>query len=169
LPAAEEFQVSAAGNPVGVKRVGFKRRVLYAPLKKRDLRIANCLYLQLSTPVTNGQVLEVTRKTKPIGPATARFTATADPLRYSPSLHINQVGYVPGMSKKGMVGYFLGSLGELDLKDFGVNDSGVPLKFKLLDTQSGKEMFTGSLLPRKDAGFPSPAYEHVLEADFSDF
>jgi len=169
LPGGEEFLVSAGGNRIQVKGVGFKRRVLYAPLKKRDLRIVNCLYLQLSRPVTNSQVLEVTRRNKPIGPATAFFTATVDPLRYSPAIHVNQVGYAPLLSKKAMVGYFLGSLGELELKDCGANDLGAPPKFKLLDAQTGKEMFTGSLLRRKDTGFPSPAYENVWEADFSDF
>jgi len=63
--------------------------------------------------------VEVTRKNKPLGPATARFTATVDPLRYSPAIHVNQVGYAPGLSKKAMLGYFLGSLGELELKDCG--------------------------------------------------
>src|SRR5580704_11953840 len=30
LPAAEEFAVSADGHPIQIKRIGFKRRVLYA-------------------------------------------------------------------------------------------------------------------------------------------
>src|SRR5439155_26341601 len=46
LPSLDQFAVRAGGTPVPVEAVGFKRRVLYAPLAKRDLRIANYLYLQ---------------------------------------------------------------------------------------------------------------------------
>src|SRR5580765_1439298 len=41
LPSAAEFQVEAAGQKIAVQSVGFKRRALYAPLKQRDLRVAN--------------------------------------------------------------------------------------------------------------------------------
>ena len=34
LPTPSEFQVTVDGNPVTVTEVGFKRRPLYAPLKK---------------------------------------------------------------------------------------------------------------------------------------
>jgi len=44
-----------------------------------------------------------------------RFTATANPLRFNPAIHVNQVGYVPAMSKTAMVGYYLGSLGEMSV------------------------------------------------------
>ncbi|HEY5915449.1 MAG TPA: glycoside hydrolase family 9, partial [Verrucomicrobiae bacterium] len=37
LPAPGEFAVTCAGKNVTVARVGFKRRVIYAPLKVRDL------------------------------------------------------------------------------------------------------------------------------------
>ena len=50
LPAASEFTVTANGQTMAVQAVGFKRRVLYAPLKYRDLRIGNYLYLQLASP-----------------------------------------------------------------------------------------------------------------------
>src|SRR6185369_6883705 len=36
LPDAKEFVVNAAGAQIPVLAVGFKRRVLYAPLKQRD-------------------------------------------------------------------------------------------------------------------------------------
>src|SRR5437588_657701 len=41
LPRPRQFLVSAGTEKIEVKSVGFKRRVLYAPLKQRDLRIAN--------------------------------------------------------------------------------------------------------------------------------
>jgi len=44
---------------VTVQSVGFKRRPLYAPLAVRDLRIDNCLYLQLATAIADDQTVEV--------------------------------------------------------------------------------------------------------------
>ena len=48
LPHEKDFVVLAGGKTNTVKSIGFKRRVLYAPLKQRDLRIGNYLYLQLA-------------------------------------------------------------------------------------------------------------------------
>jgi len=59
LPSPADFQVTSGSNPVPVEAVGFKRRVLYAPLKKRDLRIGNYLYLKLAKPVIEGEKIEV--------------------------------------------------------------------------------------------------------------
>src|SRR5689334_11624840 len=55
LPGVDEFSVSVDGKADQVQAVGFKRRVLYAPLKNRDLRIGNYLYLQLAMPVADDQ------------------------------------------------------------------------------------------------------------------
>ncbi|MDB6110084.1 MAG: hypothetical protein JWR69_1834, partial [Pedosphaera sp.] len=44
LPAPAQFLVTTNGQSVAVQSVGFKRRVLYAPLTQRDLRIGNYLY-----------------------------------------------------------------------------------------------------------------------------
>src|SRR5882762_7061017 len=54
-PAASALSVTANGQPVAVSAVGFKRRPLYAPLVRYDLRIESSLYLQLAQPVTDGQ------------------------------------------------------------------------------------------------------------------
>src|SRR5262245_22980300 len=51
LPEPVDFSVTASGKAISVSKVGFKRRVLYAPLKRRDLRFGNYLYLELSEPV----------------------------------------------------------------------------------------------------------------------
>src|SRR5580700_12317567 len=39
LPDPSQLYVLVNGKRMAISRVGFKRRVLYAPLKKRDLRI----------------------------------------------------------------------------------------------------------------------------------
>src|SRR5690348_1577666 len=58
-PSTSQFAVTVNGQNVGVQSVGFKRRPLYAPLQYRDLRIANHLYLQLSSSIADGKTVEV--------------------------------------------------------------------------------------------------------------
>ena len=161
LPAAQEFLVSVGKETLGVKAVGFKRRVLYAPLKQWDLRVANTLYLELAEPVPSQAVVSVTNPSHQLWPASCQFVARAAPLRWSPVLHVNQTGYLPAFSKRGLVGYYLGSLGELDLSHSPVTN------FQILEARSGKPVFQGMLTSRLDRGFPFDCYQRVLQADFT--
>ena len=161
-PSGGEFVVRADGQPMVVEQVGFKRRPIYAPLKTRDLRIANCIYLQLAGPINSNQAVEVTNPSGNLWPATARFAAAADPVRWSPAIHVNQVGYVPSFPKRAMVGYYLGSLGEMPIPTEG--------GFQLIDS-AGSVVYEGELTPRPDEGYtytPAP-YQQVWEARFSEF
>jgi hypothetical protein len=160
-PAAGELIVTAAGKPVPVQQVGFKRRTLYAPLKTRDLRYASHLYLQLAQPIPEGATVEVKNPSATLWPAKATFTAKTDPDRFSPVIHVNQVGYLPAQAKQAMVGWYLGSLGELSLAP--------PLEFTLINTADGKTAFQGQCAPRPDRGFTFQCYQAVLVADFTDF
>ena len=159
-PSVVEFEVVVAGQRVPIKKMGFKRRPIYAPLRVRDLRIGNYLYLQLANPIADGVTVEVKNSDGKLWAADRQFVAKSAPLRWNPAIHVNQEGYLPGQNKKAMVGYYLGSLGELDIdhtSDFSVVDA------------AGKTVFEGSLLPRKDVGYeyePLP-YQKVMEADFS--
>ncbi len=162
-PATGLFAVTADGSSVGVTAVGFKRRPLYAPLYKFDLRIDNNVYLQLSKPISDNQVIKVTNPNGSLWNTTTTFTATVDPLRFNPAIHVNQEGYMPNYSKKAMVGYYAGSMGEITIPA----TSG----FKLVDANSGATVFTGTLNSRLDSGWsysPSP-YQKVYEADFTSF
>ena len=161
LPNASEFVVMAGETKIGVQSVGFRRRVRYAPLAQRDLRIGNYLYLQLNSEVAAGQTVEVKNPSAKLWPATMRFSATMKPLRYSPAIHVNEVGYGPAFPKQAMVGYFLGSLGELDVS--------AETGFQLIDARTGATVHQGKLTQRRDSGFDYPAYQKVLEADFTDF
>ena len=162
LPAASEFQVTANGSPISVAQVGFRRRPIYAPLKTRDLRIGNSLFLKLSTPLANGQSVSVRNASGSLWGSTTDFGAEVDPVRFNPAIHVNQVGYLPNFSKKAMVGYYLGSLGELAIPS---------TTFHLLDAKSGAVRFTGTLTLRCDVGYTySPApYQSVYQADFTSF
>jgi hypothetical protein len=185
LPSPAEFAVSAGGAKLEVGRVGFKRRVLYAPLKQRDLRIANCLYLELNQPVPDGAQLQVKHPSGKLWGPAVEFSLENDPRRWSPVIHVNQTGYMAKFPKKAMVGYYLGSLVELSLPQAGNSSPGTiaagklqaqgapgaptDASFELLEAKTGKEVFHGRLLPRRDKGFPFPCYQAVLEADFSSF
>src|SRR5256885_11858683 len=115
LPSPQDLLVTAAAQPVPIQFVGFKRRVAYAPLKQRDLRVGNCLYLQLAAPIADGQNVQVQSVTASTWPTNAQFVGTMDPLRLNPAIHVNQVGYLPSFPKRAMVAYYLGSLGEMTI------------------------------------------------------
>jgi hypothetical protein len=162
-PSLGNFAVTVNGNPTVVQAVGFKRRPLYAPLYKFDLRIDNNIYLQLASPISDNDVVKVANPNGTLWNSTAVFTATVDPLRFNPAIHVNQEGYMPNYSKKAMVGYYGGSMGEINIPA----SSG----FKLVDANSGATVFTGTLTSRLDSGWnysPAP-YQKVYEADFTSF
>jgi hypothetical protein len=164
-PTPQEFVVTANGRQIPVESVGFKRRVLYAPVKQRDLRIANYLYLQLDAPIQDRQTVEVGDPDSKLWPASLSWKTCADPLRWNPMIHVNQVGYLPGLPKKAQVGYYLGSLGEADL--FQTLTNGAGAWFQLVEAGTDREVFRGHLGRRIEEGFPFACYQQVLEADFS--
>lgn len=172
LPQTSEFQVEAGAQKIPVQAVGFKRRALYAPLKQRDLRVANYLYLRLGTPVPQNETVKVQNPSGKLWPDSMQFIATNDSARWSPAIHVNQTGYLPDQPRKAEVGYYIGSLGELPLgPDRTLDPAKTPplLPFELLDAASGKSVFKGALQPRLDRGFPYDCYQQVFEADFSSF
>src|SRR4051812_34896265 len=115
LPASSEFQVDADGQKTAVQAAGFKRRALYAPLKQRDLRVANYLYLRLAAPVPENKTVTVQNPSHKLWPEAMQFITKSDAGRWSPVIHVNQTGYLTDQPKKAEVGYYLGSLGELPL------------------------------------------------------
>ncbi len=156
-----DYAVTVDTRAVSVRAVGFKRRPVYAPLKSRDLRVGNCIYLQLAASIPDGARVAVATATTKLFPPGLQVTAVADPLRSGPALHVDQVGYATPDSKTAFVGFYLGSLGELALP--------AAQDFTLLDARSGRPVFHGRLTPRPDRGFPQPWYRQVAEADFTAF
>ncbi|HEY1956781.1 MAG TPA: glycoside hydrolase family 9 protein [Polyangiaceae bacterium] len=155
MPDASSFAVHVGSATASVGQVGFKRRPLYAPVGHYDLRIRNDLELVLAAPITDGASVTVDF-------GTDHFAATADPARFSPAIHANQTGYEATLPKHAFVGYYLGSLGELDPN---------ATTFSLVDAATGASVFQGALTARIDQGFSfsPPQYQRVLEADFSAF
>src|SRR5258706_9070533 len=163
LPAPAEFVVTSGGTRIAVQKVGFKRRVLYAPLRQRDLRIANELYLLLNGSVVSNAIAEVKNPSRRLWPAAVHFAAKMDNLRWSPAVHVNQLGYLPTARKKALAGFYLGSLNELQLP----GQEAAPPQFGIIDS-SGKMIFAGAMNLRRETGFPFRCYENVWEADFSE-
>jgi len=161
LPDLSSVKVVINGQTNSATAIGFKRRPLYAPQATWDLRIANSLYLQLNNPVSDGQSVQVVNDGS-VWPTNMLFSATVDPLRYNPAIHVNQEGYLPAYPKKAIVGYYLGSGGELPV---------ATNKFLLVDAQSGATVYQGTLTQRSDVGYtytPTP-YQMVYQADFGSF
>jgi hypothetical protein len=121
--------------------------------------------------IPEDQLVEVKNPSKKVWPGSFQFTARSDPLRWSPAIHANQVGYAPDHGKKAMVGYYLGNLGEMEITTVPSETTNTSAKsaqtFKLIEVDSGKEVFKGPLSPRPDRGFPYECYQRVFEADFS--
>src|SRR5438552_12879547 len=101
-PATSVFAVTANGQTIAVTGVGFKRRPLSAPYEVTDLRIENSLYLQLATAISDNQTIVVQNPGGTLWNSAMTFRATADPMRYSPAIHVNQEGYLPNKTKKAM-------------------------------------------------------------------
>ncbi|MEO6183701.1 MAG: glycoside hydrolase family 9 protein, partial [Verrucomicrobiota bacterium] len=160
-PDLSSVKVIVNGQTNNVMSVGFKRRPLYSTVEPRDLRIGNHLYLQLNSPITNGQSVQVINDGT-LWPTNNQFAANMDPLRYSPAIHVNQEGYLPAYPKKASVGYYLGNMGEMTIPTNS---------FSLVNTENGATVYQGTLTLRLDVGYtytPTP-YQKVYEADFSSY
>ncbi len=158
-PEPASYTVSLNGQAAVATFGGFRRRVAHAPLAKYDVNVDNRIYLQLATPANTGDTVTVTTDGWGSGiPDSWTTTLTSD--RRNPAIHVNQVGYLTSGPKQAMVGYYLGSGGELDIP---------AAAFRIVDTATGSTAFTGVLTPRADVGFdttPLP-YQKVMAADFS--
>ncbi len=162
-PALTQFTVSVDDAYMPVTEVYFRRRPGYVPLKPRDLRIDNRLFLKLASPVPEGALVEVSNPGGALWPSDMNFTCVATPTRPTEVIHVNQEGYTAADPKIAMVGYYLGSGGELNVAP--------GTAFTLVDAATAAVVHTGALTARPDVGFtvvPKP-YQKVLEADFSGF
>lgn len=160
LPAFNELQVQIDGLPAKIDRWGFKRRVLYGSHKQYDLRIGNYLYIELESEIPDDVPITLIDIKRQLGLADEKWQASSSVDRISPVIHVNQNGYYPVWSKKAMVGYYLGSLGELPLPLDGAFQ---------IESNAGKVVFEGILQHRPDKGYEYDIlpYQYVLEADFS--
>src|SRR5204862_3420657 len=123
--------------------------------------------LRLASPVPQNENVTVQNPGRKLWPEAIKFVTNNDARRWSPTIHVNETGYLPDQTKKAEIGYYLGSLGELALgpdRTFDPGKAPPPPTFELLVAASGKSAFKGSLAPRLDRGFPYDCYQQVFEA-----
>jgi hypothetical protein len=160
IPDAGRLVVTADDKPVAVTAVGMKRRALWAPLGGDTLRAGTWLYLRLGRELPADASVVVTNPDGTLWDAATTLRAVASATRENPAIHVNQVGYLPAEAKRAMIGYYLGSLGEMPLP--------AAKEFRVI-TAAGETVFEGRLKARPDRGYsyaPAP-YQQVAEADFS--
>lgn len=162
LPEAGVFSVRAGGETFSIKRLGFKRYMRHISRETEEVIIGNYLYIELSRFLSENTEVRVTNPEGNILPRDG-LTAAMSESRRSPAVHGNQLGYWTAGVKKVYAGYYLGSLGELEI--------GEDREFALLDVESGKEVFRDKLRFTQDLGWRSDlqVYSKVYEADFSRF
>jgi hypothetical protein len=161
LPDTSKIKIIVNGQTNSVAGVGFRRRPLYAPLMYWDLKIGNHLFLQLTNRIPDRASVQIVQDGS-LWSTNLQFAASAEPQRYTPAIHVNQEGYLPGFPKKAIIGYFLGTLGEMPIPTNA---------FALVDADTGVPRYQASLTLRTDTGYyysPTP-YQTVYEADFSSF
>ncbi len=158
---ARQLHVKSNHEPIPIATVGFRRRVLYAPLKKYDLRIGNSLFLRLGHELPSDAKVEVTDPSERFWKFGTVFQSDFSPSRWTPVIHVNQVGYAPNLPKHATVGYYLGDMGEMEIPP--------NQEFHLIDLNSKQVVFRGKLKSRNDLGFPAMWYRNVFEADFTSF
>ena len=169
LNNSPKVRVASTGGEIAVLRTGYWMNPIgqarFPDANGRD-RIsrnadtAHYLFLELARPLEDAETLRITL---PAG-ETLEFTYRRnDP---TPLFKINQLGYMPNAPKYAYVGAWLGTGGPLPLRrEFD------GAKFELIDTATGKTVFTGALKARPDdpkttKGSPFTG-EEVLELDFS--
>lgn len=163
-PAArnpDAFNVTVNGRRNPVTRTSFKQRVAHAPLKQWDLRVAGWLYLELANPLSPGDQVNVLPSNGTAWPTGVTFECRAEETRVNPALHVNQGAYWSEGQKLAFLGYYLGSIGELNLAESELAD------FQILESDTHKEVFRGKFKRRPDRGFPEQNYQHVWQADFT--
>lgn len=152
------YSVSVNDQTVAATVSGFRRRPLYTPALARDLRVDNRVFITLQTPLADNDAISVTT-TGWEGGVSVPYQVTMDPLRRNAAIHINQEGYQTASPKKAVIGYYLGSSGELQ----------VPAStFSVIDA-AGQTVYKGNLVAKQDIGYvytPAP-YQATRVADFT--
>ena len=138
--------------PLSIEKSGYSRTVAGFDARNQPL-IERRLHLFLHQPLAAGRSYLLESAVEPFRRIT--FTVPDNPV--SPSIQINQVGYLPGFEKVAFVGNWLGTAGPLPV------DS---REFEVLETDSGRLVYKGNLVlvDERDAW----SGNKVLRADFSE-
>lgn len=130
--------------------------------------LEHMIYLVLEQPLKPGDALTISVPKDLVTSGPTSMTLTFDPTRLrSDAVQVNQLGYLPAAAKFAYVSAWLGDLGAQTFTEGAA--------FDVLDAQSRKSLFTGSLKLRKPADQPDSSNPNegnyyranLYECDFS--
>jgi len=150
-------------NSIHPTATGLKRRVLYAPIVKNDLRILERVYLQLPFDLEDNHNYRLEIDSNLTGTKhILNFIYRQD--RVSTIVHLDPEGYLVDDTKKAYMGMQLGSLGEIIPTD---------LSFIVKKADTQEIVYRGVGTVEKSEGWRENftnldnLYKHVVEFDFS--
>jgi hypothetical protein len=149
------YKMSGAEQRVGphsIEKVGHSRTVVGFDSRGVPL-IEHRLHLLLDEPLVAGLAYEFELALEPYRRVV--FTVPDNPI--SPSIQVNQVGYLPGYAKTAFVGNWLGTAGPMPVDN--------PV-FQIFETASGRLVQKGTLVMVDEQD--SWSGNKVLRADFSE-
>jgi hypothetical protein len=159
--AAALHENPADSGSLSVVQSNFDRKVHIAE-KKADplILVKSSVFLNLSAPLNEGDVLNIDTNNLelPSGGISVSYNTNTP----NDMIHIAPLGYHPDYMKTAWVHGYAGDGGEINIS--GINS------FSLIRVSDGAEVYTGSLVWRKDQHWGNSSwYQQVKEANFSDF
>jgi hypothetical protein len=160
IPGPGDFELKFNGNAVKIKQTGFKRRPIYAPRGKHDLRLGNWLYLILDGKIDTAGTIVLTDKTGRHLSRQISVAVTSENKRVSSAIHVSQAGYMASTGGHAVVEKFAGTAGEIHIDE--------PAEFSIINAVTDSAVFSGTLVRRRETGFSEqvPPYTLAWQADF---
>lgn len=115
VPSTGAFYVRAGDRLVEIKAVGLRREPILADYHRFDLLLLTSIFLQLEKPLPEGSEVIVGDPSGKFWRTGSPLVARMDPARFSPLIHMNHAGYVPGFPKSARISGDFGTLGEMEL------------------------------------------------------
>lgn len=163
-PAANKFVVTISGTTAAVVSVDGNRAPYYSRNESYLLRIRNRLYLKLTNAVPDGATVVVTNPDNTVFTnLNYAFSLVCASNRYSPVIHVNQIGFHPNNKKRAYVGCYIGT----NSMEMTFSQSA----FYVYDVGGLSNAYSGTLVSTVDTGEGSSdgfdSEQKVLKADFS--
>jgi len=156
VPEAKEFEIRVDGVAVTPLRTGFRREPILADYHQFDLRLLNSLFLELPDALRDGAEVEIVNLPGALWPLEKPLRFRFEATRFTPLIHTNHAGYVPGFAKSAFVSGNFGSLGEMEIAP--------GTEARVIDS-SGATVFEGPLAKQREDDWDW--HQQVWRFDFS--
>lgn len=149
LDQASSYQITMgteSSSPLAVGRKSAGSLFVKSGDWKFDPRYTHTVYLRFSRPFKEGEACEITIRgiATGCGDRNIKFTADSKKLR-SESIHLTQIGFLPGTAKRGFLSCWAGTMGPLDFSESS------KAGFEILD-KTGNSVYKGAIVLRRRAG-----------------